>query len=194
MQDMNVASFPTGQNPSTQFRVFATSTHVERRLNGIAPMAYALTIVGGPRPLTHWGWGGEKSTEAMLAHGLDRAVGDIFSECEEPTIEVITPAVGIDRYLKVFVPKWMRLLQQNPNALSNKDNGPVWKDLHLMALLANFTVRAPENSEERARCESLHRLAEAKANDAYHAFQENRARFETPGVYVADADEEAGGV
>jgi hypothetical protein len=189
---MSTATFPAGENLPTQFRVFGTSTHVQRRLNKIAPMAYGVMIEREPPAPPLWGWGVEKSTEAMLAHGLVRAVADIFNECEEPTIEVITPAVGIDLYVTEYVPEWMRQLQLNPKF--SRDSLRLWKEFYLMALLGNLRVRLPENREEKAQCKRLHQLAEAKANDAYKAFRQNRSRFATPGEYVTDADEEAGGI
>lgn len=173
------------------FTLFIGKSHVEPvrlgRINGIAPQGYALKIVGKDLNVSHWGYGGERNTEAMLAHGLLRGAHLIFIECEMPIIHVVTPKTGTQRYLTEFVPKWLKEgAKGNPEF--TKDNLDTWRQLYDLNGLGKLIMRTPEGDEERDSSKTVQNEAQDAAKKAFKEYTIDQSRFAVAGVLVTDED------
>jgi hypothetical protein len=176
------------------FKLYVGKSHVEPtglgRINGIAPGGYGIGLEGNDVDLRHWGYGGEKNTEVMSAHGLLRGAHLAFMECESPTIYVITPNGGTERYLTEFVPKWLDdAAKQGPSF--TKDGLEHWHQLYALSGLGRLIVRKPEGNEETQATEAAQALAKAVAIQASLEFTKDRERFAKAGVLVTDEDANA---
>jgi hypothetical protein len=176
------------------FTLFVGKSHVEPkqtgRLNGIAPMGYGMAIIGKNVNLRHWGFGGEKNTEAMLAHGLVRGADIVFIECHTPTIHIIAPKIGTQMYLTEFVPKWLKELSEGRPGFT-RDNLKTWRSLYDLSGLGTLVMRMPETDEEAQLSKAVQTMARAAAEHAFLEFGRNKARFENAGVIVTDDDTES---
>lgn len=178
------------QDPNT-FNIFIGKSHVEPkhlgRINGIAPQGYGLAIIGKDLSLRHWGYGGERNTEAMLAHGLLRGAHLIFIECEMPIIHVVTPKTGTRKYLTEFVPKWLHEGAKGKPEFT-KDNLGTWRQLYDLNGLGKFIIRVPEGDDEGALSELTQSVAKIAAKEAFKEFANDRTRFAAAGVLATDED------
>jgi len=169
-----------------QYHIFVESSAVESRRNGIAPMGYGFIILGdGIEPTPHFGYGAEKDTQAMLAHGLYAAANEIFREWEEPIITVIKQGVGTQKYLTEFVPNWRRKITEGAQGFS-RHNLVVWEKLYELSLLGKQKMIKPDSIEERLRVRQMKRLARDYAKEAQNHRQINESRYMTCGVFVTD--------
>ena len=166
------------------FRIWIGKSHVEPksgRINNVAPAAYALSIKGRQVDEDHWGFGGEKSTEAMFAHGLIHGLSIALRECEHPRIDVITNKLGTEKYLSEFVLKWMSDLAAGKR-LSTKDNLATWKEALALSEIGRLKLRPPECAFEIAKLDYIQALSRVAAQKAFERFLNDRSLFKTPGI------------
>lgn len=157
------------------------------RINGVAPGGYGIGLVGRDMSQQHWGYGGERNSEVMFAHGVARGAHVAFLECETPIISIITPTPGTEKYLREYVPKWLeRAAEEGPTF--TKDNLGTWRELYALSGLGKLIVRKPEGSEETQAAEAAQAWAQVAAGQAFLEFTENRQRFANAGVLVTDED------
>jgi len=174
-----------------EFKLYVGKSHVEPtalgRINGVAPGGYGIILVGRDMNRQHWGYGGVKNTEVMLAHGLLRGAHLAFIECETPIIIIITPTPGTEKYLREFVPKWLERAAEEGPAFT-KDSLDEWRKLYVLSGLGKLIMRKPEGSEETQAAEAAQAWAQAAAAQAFLEFTKDRQRFANPGVLVTDED------
>jgi hypothetical protein len=175
------------------FTIFVGKSHCEPkpcRIDRIAPSGYGLAVSGVDLSVQHWGYGGERSTEAMLAHGLLRGAHIAFLECDTPIINVITPRPGTEKYLTEFVPKWVKEGAKGKPGFT-KDNILTWRQLYDLSGLGKLLIRMPKSDDERAFSESVQNLAKAAAKHALKEYTSDPSRFALAGVLVTDEDDAA---
>jgi len=172
------------------FTIFVGKSHCEpkpHRINGIAPSGYGLLVSGVELSAQHWGYGGERNIEVMLAHGLLRGAHIAFLECDTPIINVITPKPGTKKYLTEFVPKWLKEGAKGKPGFT-KDNLETWRQLYDLSGLGKLLIRMPESDDEWAFSESVQSVAKAAANQALKEYMSDPSRFAQAGVLVTDED------
>jgi hypothetical protein len=171
-----------------RYRIVIAASHHEpkQRVNGIAPSGYSLIIAHGEQVAHHFGFGGERSTEAMFAHGLVRATTKIFIECETPHITVVAAKIGTGKYITDIVPLWLKKIAAGV-ALS-KDNERTWRDLHALSLMGDLILRLPESEQERSwLCEVQAHARDVKEHVYQYLLHHPELRGVT-GVFATDEE------
>ncbi len=149
-----------------------------------APMAYAFSILEMQSEKTRWGWGSERSPQAMRAHGLIRAVETILMACDEPELEVVTQGPGTEKYLTEFLPKWLA----EGRGEYSQDSYQTWMRLLALASMGSLKMRLPSVPAELAECRRIQQIARDRAGTAYDAFMKDDKPFYSSGVFVTDED------
>ncbi|MCW1994392.1 UNVERIFIED_ORG: hypothetical protein M2425_005844 [Bradyrhizobium japonicum] len=176
--------------PTTATAITIASSHCEphSRTNRVAPTGYAFSLSTGVAE-PHWGFGGARETQEMLAQGLIRAAELAFLDDDEATIEVIVRKIGFQKYLTEFLPLW-RPRMANDRSFS-RNNIQVWKRLHDLSLLGRLTIRLPTTAAETELVEDMQQLAKEAASKALADLQQNRSKYSKAGVFATDEDQTA---
>lgn len=171
-----------------QRTIFIASKHrepEEGRTNGLAPMGYGFFSATSSPPKLAYGCGLEKSTEAMLAHGMIRAIQDAVRDDHDAKVTVIVRNAGTLTYFKQHIPLWFRE-EGTTDAPLKRDNWPTWRDLHLSGIIANMTFREAANVDERRQLANVERLTKAATDLAdTKRVKIERAAYEA-GVFFTD--------
>ena len=176
---------------SSERKVFVAAKHnepIEGRRNKLAPMVYGYFDFGGPSVKAGYGCGLEKSTEAMLAHGLLRCVHDISVDSDDVTVTVIVRNDGTKAYLLAFAAKWARDTSRRDLALK-KDNLSTWLELRLVGHLASLKMRTPGEFDENQHLLKAEALAKAATDLADRRRQNLPDDAYVGGVFLTDAAE-----
>lgn len=174
-----------------KYTIIIAATHIEPaegRTNGIAPSGYGYVLVHGKNERGHYGYGGEKSTEAMSAHGLTRASTQCLIACEEPQITVVAANIGTEKYVTHFVPKWLE--EMKPGGQLYKDNDRTWRDLCAMSAMGNVSWRKPADQAERKQLKKAQELADDAVAKAVLYFQLHPDQRGQAGIVATDEDEQ----
>ena len=162
------------------FKIFAAAAHREPnfigRIDGIAPMGFG-AIVSEPLTMQISAWGGERSTEAMLVHGLLHATIDPFAYSDKPSFSIIVKNAGTRKYSEEFIPKWLTAPRN-----TGKDNFAQWKDFSLQLQLGNIEFRKSKDHTETLLLKKAILLANTNAEEAFRAFNLSRDSFSEPGL------------
>lgn len=161
------------------------SSHREQRINRVAPTGYAFVLSTGIAE-PHWGFGGAKETQEMLAQGLNRAAELAFLDDDETRIEIIVRKMGFQKYLTEFVPLWRPKMANDPSF--SRNNIQVWKRLHELYLLGSLTIRLPTTTAETRLVNDMQRQAKEAASRALADFQQSPTRYAQAGVFATDED------
>ena len=176
---------------SNEHKVFIAAKHTEPnegRRNKLAPMAYGYFDLGGPSVKASYGCGLEKSTEAMLAHGLLRCIHDISVDSDDATVTVIVRNDGTKAYLLDFAKQWARDISR-PGLALKKDNLPTWLELRLVGHLASLKMRTPNESDESQHLLKAEAMAKAATDLADRRRQNLPDDAYVAGVFLTDASE-----
>jgi hypothetical protein len=173
-------------NPTNLATIFIASSHFEIRNDRVAPTGYAFSLCPG-EAVPHWGFGGARDTQEMLAQGLNRAAELAFINDEDAAIDVIVRTLGVQKYLTEFLPKWRPQMASNPGF--SRNNLEVWERLHNLSLLGNLKFRLPATAAEKQIVEDMQQLAKDAASRAHDDFRQNYARYTQAGVFETDEDE-----
>lgn len=165
--------------------IIIASSHIEIRNDRIAPTGYAFSISPGETAL-HWGFGGARETQEMLAQGLNRAAELAFFNDPDTAIEVVVRKPGFQKYLTDFLPAWRLKMANDPSF--SRNNLQVWERLHNLSLLGDLKIRLP-TAEEMQLVEEMQQLAKSAASRAHEDFRQNPDRYAQAGVFMTDEDE-----
>jgi hypothetical protein len=171
--------------PTSLTTIIIASSHIEVRNNRIAPTAYAFSLSPGEAE-PHWGFGGARETQEMLAQGLNRAAELAFINDADGAIDIVVRKLGFQKYLREFVPAWRPKMANDPGF--SRNNILVWERLHNLSLLGNLTIRLPTAAETQL-IKDIQRRAKEAASTALVDFQKNRARYAQAGVFTTDEDQ-----
>lgn len=172
-------------NPHRLTTIIIASSHIEIRNDRIAPTGYAFSLSPG-EVTPHWGAGGARETQEMLAQGLNRAAQLAFINDLDADIDVIVRKPGFQKYLTEFLPAWRSKMANDPSF--SRNNLQVWERLHNLAILGDLKIRLP-TAEEMRLVENMQQLAKDAASRAHKDFQQNPDRYAKAGVFMTDEDE-----
>lgn len=167
--------------------LFPAASHVEPkggRIDRIAPMTYWIIWISpdGTSRYLH-GIGGERSTQVMLARGLNRAIEMVSLNATDPdhvAIECVTETLQFWKTPDELLFDWFR---ENRMA---QDSVEIWTTLAAFSTLANLTPRLAKNPAEGTHIRTAKQRAKALTADALAQFRIKPELYREPGVYFTD--------
>lgn len=159
--------------------IVASSACERRRINGVAPMAYAYHLLGTKE--MKWGYAAERHTQLMIGRAITRACHEIYLECEpDYPIEIVARKIGFEKYFKEYVPRWIE-----QDIVGKKHGGAEWREVNLLGAISGAQVRTPL-PVERTLVRKVTCFVRHVRDIADVAFSKDRSLYKREGTILTD--------